>query len=828
MADCTSRSTAEKVCIIGGGVSGLVTLRTLLAEGFDVTLLEARSRVGGVWATGYVGQGAQSPSWFYEFSEFPVGERYPLFMKKEELCSYIDDYVSHFELSSYIHCNVVVTDLHNVNDKAWRVTTQDGQQGIFDKVVICTGLFRKKKIPKFPGMDRSRVKVFHTSECDDRSAFTAKDVVFVGYGKSTLDLMNELKDDVKSTTFVYRERRWPLPGNLWKISIIHVVPEGTYERIATGEIRAKQATIEEFTKEGILLSTGEQIACDAVVLGTGFEAAMEILPVECRNSLICDNGEGPWLYRHIVHPEYMHLGFVGWASTNISISTSTLQALWLAGFWKGRISPSMQDMKCDIAKYRKWALEHIPPTPQRPCTTFLYIDLYHDQLVEDLGVSKYLHGGIFDDFILYYPATYRPLTDDVIIPSEVKASEQTALLLLKELLVDTIAQYPLHESMPDVFGLMRLLMFLRVAKNDAHMAAKRFKEFLAWRQMRKVDEIRKNILEKKLTFDDIPHIDKVTYYLPFNPCLRDAVGEPLRAKDGSFIYCERLGMIETNGFISEMLVFSQVSDDEFMEMFIYLSELGQLLIHDVYERTKELSSFILVIDVGGAPAASWANPKLCKAVVNRMGSAGKLRESYYPGQVSKVCFLNAPWIFDTFFKLLRSFLSKASLSKVTICRPGDQHIMSLVDPMNIPAFLGGSCESPLGQVPETGRLLNDRFGLGTGGAVETVTIAKGESLRIPLTAVKEGDVVSWAVGVEAQEILFGVEIQTHKDGEMTSEFAVPLEKCSRQKSVRGQYTSPADGRLVFVFDNTASWLRSRTVHYRCVGLPTECTQDLLE
>lgn len=83
------------------------------------------------------------------------------------------------------------------------------------------------------------------------------------------------------------------------------------------------------------------------------------------------------------------------------------------------------DMKCDIAKYRKWALEHIPPTPQRPCTTFLYIDLYHDQLVmhtsylqltdnslcqvEDLGVSKYLHGGIFDDFKLYYPATYRPL-----------------------------------------------------------------------------------------------------------------------------------------------------------------------------------------------------------------------------------------------------------------------------------------------------------------------------------------------------------------------------------------------------------------------------------
>lgn len=48
MADCTSRSTAEKVCIIGGGVSGLVTLRTLLAEGFDVTLYGIVSRSSSV------------------------------------------------------------------------------------------------------------------------------------------------------------------------------------------------------------------------------------------------------------------------------------------------------------------------------------------------------------------------------------------------------------------------------------------------------------------------------------------------------------------------------------------------------------------------------------------------------------------------------------------------------------------------------------------------------------------------------------------------------------------------------------------------------------
>ncbi|KAF4673403.1 monooxygenase [Perkinsus olseni] len=360
--------------------------------------------------------------------------------------------------------------------------------------------------------------------------------------------------------------------------------------------------------------------------------------------------------------------------------------------------------------------------------------------------------------------------------------------------------------MPEVFGDVRLLMFLRVAKNDPQKAATQFKEFLVWRRERNVDDIRADILEKKMSFDEVPNIKKASYYLPFNPCLRDPTGEPSRAKDGSFIYCERLGMIETNGFVGE------VSDDEFSEMFIYLSELGQLLIHDHHNRTGELASFMLAIDVGGAPTASWANPKLCKAVVNRMGSAGRLRETFYPGQVSKVCFLNAPWIFDTFFKLLRPFLPKDSLSKVKIFRPGDEGIMSLVDPKNVPAFLGGSCDSPLGQVPETGRLLNDRFGLGT-AEVETVTIAKGQSMQIPLT-VKKGDIVSWAFGVDAQDILFGVEVRAQKDGQMTSEFVVPLEKCSSHRSVRGQYTSLTDGRLVLVFDNTSSWIRSRTVHYR--------------
>ncbi|KAF4748456.1 Transfer protein, partial [Perkinsus olseni] len=90
---------------------------------------------------------------------------------------------------------------------------------------------------------------------------------------------------------------------------------------------------------------------------------------------------------------------------------STLQALWLAAFWRGRIHPTKKDMCDDIMKYRLWAATHVPPMPRRPGAVRFYVLPYHDQLIEDLGVRKYLHGGILEDFRCYYPAAYRPLVE---------------------------------------------------------------------------------------------------------------------------------------------------------------------------------------------------------------------------------------------------------------------------------------------------------------------------------------------------------------------------------------------------------------------------------
>jgi len=55
------KSAPPTVGIVGGGVAGLQTARALLAKGFEVTVFESASTVGGVWRENYLNFGLQVP-----------------------------------------------------------------------------------------------------------------------------------------------------------------------------------------------------------------------------------------------------------------------------------------------------------------------------------------------------------------------------------------------------------------------------------------------------------------------------------------------------------------------------------------------------------------------------------------------------------------------------------------------------------------------------------------------------------------------------------------------------------------------------------------------
>ena len=62
--------TAKTVAIIGAGASGLVAAKTLLEDGFDVTIFERQTKVGGLWSPvlAYANLHNQVIAGFMEFS----------------------------------------------------------------------------------------------------------------------------------------------------------------------------------------------------------------------------------------------------------------------------------------------------------------------------------------------------------------------------------------------------------------------------------------------------------------------------------------------------------------------------------------------------------------------------------------------------------------------------------------------------------------------------------------------------------------------------------------------------------------------------------------
>jgi len=61
----------KQVGIIGAGVTGLVTAKTFLEEGYQVTVFEKQKGLGGVWEKSrtYPELATQTPGNIYSFSE---------------------------------------------------------------------------------------------------------------------------------------------------------------------------------------------------------------------------------------------------------------------------------------------------------------------------------------------------------------------------------------------------------------------------------------------------------------------------------------------------------------------------------------------------------------------------------------------------------------------------------------------------------------------------------------------------------------------------------------------------------------------------------------
>lgn len=213
------------VCIIGAGISGLVTAKVLQRDGFDVTIFEKEPTLGGVWAPSraYAGLRTNNPEKAYAFSDLRYPEASDEFPMAGQVFEYLKSYAEHFGLEPHLSLSTEVLSVRrrtaedNGSHPGFDVTVRpvggsaEADTHAFDFVVVCNGVFSEPYVPQVEGQERFGGSLIHSSQMADREMLSGKRVVVVGAGKSALDCASVAAHEAVSSTLVFRRPHWMLP-----------------------------------------------------------------------------------------------------------------------------------------------------------------------------------------------------------------------------------------------------------------------------------------------------------------------------------------------------------------------------------------------------------------------------------------------------------------------------------------------------------------------------------------------------------------------------------------------------------------------------------------
>ncbi|MBU2666980.1 NAD(P)/FAD-dependent oxidoreductase [Actinoplanes bogorensis] len=207
-----------RVGIIGAGVAGLTTAKTLMQAGHEVVVWDSAPDVGGVWSRTrrYPGLTTQSAKATYGFSDYPMPREFPEWPSGEQVQSWLASYAHDFKIESQLRLGVRVLTVARTNAQ-WTVSLSDGSTETVDRVVVANGVFCEPNMPVFDGADEFVAgggKILAGTEMHDAGIARGKHVLVVGYGKSACDVTVPLSEVAASTDVIARQLLWKVPRKI--------------------------------------------------------------------------------------------------------------------------------------------------------------------------------------------------------------------------------------------------------------------------------------------------------------------------------------------------------------------------------------------------------------------------------------------------------------------------------------------------------------------------------------------------------------------------------------------------------------------------------------
>ncbi|GAW27109.1 putative steroid monooxygenase protein [Rosellinia necatrix] len=181
--------------VVGAGFAGVFMLKTLRDRGLKTVLYEAGNDLGGTWRWNcYPGACVDSEVPEYEFSWPEVWKtwnwstNYPNY---EELRAYFDHVDKVVGIKKDCSFNTVVVGAHfDTSSGRWLVKTSDGRTAKAKYLVLGTGFAANRYLPPWPGMDKFKGVIHHSSFWpEEKVDVKGKRCAVIGTGASGVQII---------------------------------------------------------------------------------------------------------------------------------------------------------------------------------------------------------------------------------------------------------------------------------------------------------------------------------------------------------------------------------------------------------------------------------------------------------------------------------------------------------------------------------------------------------------------------------------------------------------------------------------------------------------
>jgi cation diffusion facilitator CzcD-associated flavoprotein CzcO len=303
--------------IIGAGPAGLATARGLAERGVSYRIFEKGSDIAHVWRNLYDSLRLHTGKHLSALPGLKFPEGTPLFPSRTDFVEYLMRYSQAFEIR--VETGVEVLCARPLQSPAgWSLDTTAGLVQT-NALIVATGIVSNPWIPQFDGRPSFRGEVIHSVEYRRPDAYRGRRVLVVGCGNSGGEIASELADSKADVTISVRSganvvpltimgipiqyisvmvRKLPRPAQEMIVRLVAritelrrgppVLPRPAHsaldaipvigfhlvDAIRDGRIRVRPG-IRAFTTTGVRFEDGEEQAFDAVILATGFRAALQ-------------------------------------------------------------------------------------------------------------------------------------------------------------------------------------------------------------------------------------------------------------------------------------------------------------------------------------------------------------------------------------------------------------------------------------------------------------------------------------------------------------------------------------------------------------------------